>query len=86
LLSEQDAKYKVSFAVDFSSLAYIGNDLTKIGLHDLSLIVFRITPFEKRNKREYYTTQSLFLDLMNKKALKNCLTSEVTEKRSALIQ
>ena len=63
-------------------MAYIGEDLTKIKPFDYPLVVFRFTPPpENKYKREYFTTQDLYLRLMNTSMLLNVLTKEIVSKR-----
>ena len=69
-------------------MAYIGEDninnqvLTKIKPYDFPLIIFRFTsPPENQYKREYFTTQELYLRLMNTNLLMNVLTKELVQKR-----
>ena len=63
-------------------MAYIGEDLTKIKPFDFPLVLFRFTPpTENKYKREYYTTQELYLRLMKTNLLMDVLTKDLVQKR-----
>ena len=82
LCSVENPAHSVTFSVDLARTAYIGEDLTKIKPFDFPLIVFRFSPPEdNKYKREYFTTQDLYLRLMNTSLLENVLTKEVVQKR-----
>lgn len=64
LKAKEDPQFTKLFIVDFKALEYIGNDLSKLLPNPVELIVFRITPFEKRNKQEFWTTKVQFTELV----------------------
>lgn len=79
LKAEEDPDFSKSFNVDFRTLEYIGNDLTRMLPNQLELIIFRISPFEqnKKNHTEFYTTNQLYIELLKHSALNLLLTNEI---------
>ena len=78
LCSVENPKHTVTFQVDLAHTAYIGEDLTKIKPFDFPLIIFKFSPpADNKYKREYFTTQDLYLRLMNTNLLLNVLTKEL---------
>lgn len=68
--------------VDFRALEYLGSDLTKLLPNQVELIIFRITPFEKRNKQEFWCTKMQFLELGKSGALQTLMGETYVTSRS----
>jgi len=70
LLGKEDPDFCKVFVVDFRQLEYIGNNLSKLLPNQVELIIFRITPFDKRNnKQEFWTTKAQCMELAKAQAL-----------------
>lgn len=82
MLAEEDPEFSKSFVVDFRQLEYIGNDLSKLLPNQVELLVFRITPFQRNNKQEYWTTKAQLIELQKAQALQILQSEEAIEKRS----
>ena len=88
LKAEEDPEFSKQFDVDFRSLEYIGNDLKKMLPNQLELLLFKVTPFEqnKKNQSEYYTTTSLYKELLKYNVLNHLLTNETITNRETYRQ
>lgn len=66
--------------IDFTKMAFIGDDLTKMVPNNLPLVILRL-PQPSTGRPEYYTVDSSFIKLMAKDFLKFSLTAEIVQKR-----